>query len=191
MLISCKIKHGYVFSSLYKLQSKLLTMFRLTQPLEKSNPRLDRTACWYSILYKSNFNGSHDARIQSTLAFLSFFLSCKVKTDICLLPSSLSSANRSPAGWLDRWYVSHHAHASLIIYQALSYVHSCSWQGCYLHAKLNLESEILAEAQIPVSGFLHASVKSCQQRQIAPNVLIRSHTSERTHLITKSKVKGY
>lgn len=45
MLISSKIKHAMFFPSLYKLQSKLLTMFRLTQPLEKSNLHLDRTAC--------------------------------------------------------------------------------------------------------------------------------------------------
>lgn len=141
------------FPSLYKLQSKLLTMFRLTQPLEKSNLRLDRTACWCSSVI-STVLMMHGSRAHG-IFFPSFFLSREVKTDICLLPSILSSTNRSPAWWLDRWYVSYHARASLIIYQALSCFHSCFWQGCYLHAKLNLESEILAETPMPVSGFLH------------------------------------
>lgn len=170
MLIFSKIKHGiFSFSKpLYKLQSKLLTMFGLTQPSEKSYP------VWIGLLVDTVYNtslisiglvmGSHGL-------FLPYFFhifKSKVKTDICLLPSSLSSTNRGPAGWLDHWCISHHAHASLSIYQTLACFHSCSWQGCYLHAKLNLESEILAETLMPVSGFLHAPVKSCQRRQINP-----------------------
>ncbi len=150
---------------LYKLQSILLTMFGLTRPSEKSYPRLDWTACWYSInTIGLVMDGSHGLFLP---CFFHIFKS-KVKTDICLLPSILSSTNRGPAGWLDRWCISHHARASLSIYQTLACFHSCSWQGCYLHAKLNLESEILAETLMPVSGFLHAPVKSCQRRQIDP-----------------------